>query len=109
MLLVSADQNNGYYIVTYLAFLDLCPSLSDDLDVCDGSLPCLLGTWGGGVLRGVLIVESSELVDEELDPEDPDEEADKIESKRLHWAMVLEREREIRFHNIQHVIDTCYW
>lgn len=60
------------------------------------------------MLGGVLILESSELVDEELDPEDPDEEADEIESERLRRAMVLVREREIRLRDIQRVIDTCY-
>jgi hypothetical protein len=69
--------------ITHLAFLDLRPSLSDDLDAADASFPRLLGIWGGGVLGRVLTSESSEFIEEELDPEDIDEEVDEIESERL--------------------------
>jgi hypothetical protein len=54
------------------------------------SLPRLRGIVGGGVLGHVLTSESSELVDEELDPEDADEDAKEIESERSRRAMVLE-------------------
>jgi len=54
------------------------------------SLPHLRGIVGGGVLGRVLTSESSELVDEELDPEGADEDAEEIESERSWQAMVLE-------------------
>jgi hypothetical protein len=82
---VSSDQNN--FSVTHLAFLDLCPPLSDDLAGGSAVLfPPLLDTCGAGVLGRVLASDSSELVEVELDPED------EIETERLRRAMVWESE-----------------